>query len=120
MRYATGVTDDTDSLFEVENPWTPAHQAVELSDYDALSRLLDSGVDPNEACCGMTLLVHAIELEGDSAWQSGEPLNAASTAILLAYGADPRLSGPSGVTPMKMAQKFDHSLALRLLRRYGV
>lgn len=40
----------------IENPWTVAHQAVEASNFAELSRLLDAGVDPNEVCCGQTLL----------------------------------------------------------------
>ncbi|MET7621902.1 ankyrin repeat domain-containing protein [Streptomyces sp. NPDC005408] len=100
-----------------ENPWTPAHQAVESSNYEELTRLLDGGVDPEEVCCGQTLLVHAIELEGDSSLQSGEPLNSALTAILLAYGADPTKKAPGGRDPMGMAANYDHVMAERLLRR---
>ncbi len=48
---------------EVE-PWTPAHQAVEINEYETLSILLDSGADPDEVCFGHTLLTHAIGLEG--------------------------------------------------------
>lgn len=102
----------------VENPWTPAHQAVEISDYEKLTVLLDAGADPNEICCGQTLLVHAIELEGDSTLQSGVELNSALTAIVLAYGADPALGAPGRRTPLEMAQYYDHKMAERLVRRY--
>ncbi|MBQ0891348.1 hypothetical protein KBZ94_41700 [Streptomyces sp. RM72] len=40
---------------EVE-PRTPAHQAVEISEYETLSILLDAEADPNEVCFGLTLL----------------------------------------------------------------
>ncbi|MFB7418221.1 ankyrin repeat domain-containing protein [Streptomyces sp. NPDC056210] len=99
----------------VENPWTVAHQAVEASNFEELSRLLDAGVDPDEVCCGQTLLVHAIELEGDSAAQSRAPMNSALTAILLAYGADPELTTPGTDTPLEMATFYDHEMAQRLL-----
>jgi ankyrin repeat protein len=103
----------------IENPWTAAHQAVEARNFEELSRLLDAGVDPNEVCCGQTLLVHAIELEGDSAAQSREPMNSALTAILLAYGADPELTTPGTDTPLEMATFYDHEMAQRLLARWS-
>ncbi|WP_435972034.1 hypothetical protein [Streptomyces sp. Qhu_M48] len=76
---------------KIENPWTPAHQAVELSDHATLTRILDEGADADEVCSQMTLLMHAIDREVDVANQSGEPIDSALTAILLAYGADPHL-----------------------------
>jgi ankyrin repeat protein len=98
--------------------WTPVHQAVEMSDYEALTVLLDAGADPNELCFGHTLLTHAIDVEGDGHLQSGHPLNTAATSILLAYGADPRLPAADGDTPLQVAQHYNHELAERLLRRY--
>ncbi|WP_198533507.1 ankyrin repeat domain-containing protein, partial [Streptomyces sp. AcH 505] len=55
---------------EVENTRSAAHQAIEDGDLEELSHLLDSGVDPNEVSNGMTLLVHAIDYEADTAIQS--------------------------------------------------
>ncbi|KPI22235.1 Ankyrin [Actinobacteria bacterium OV320] len=97
--------------------WTPVHQAVEMSEYETLAALLDAGADPNEMCFGHTLLTHAIELEGDSHLQSGHPLNTATTAIVLAYGADPRLPGEYG-TPLQTAESYNHEPAERLLQRF--
>ncbi|WP_217235527.1 ankyrin repeat domain-containing protein [Streptomyces sp. AC555_RSS877] len=111
------VSDALKAVDDVE-PWTPAHQAVEISDYETLAVLLDSGADPNEMCFGHTLLTHAIDLEGDSHLQSGHPLNAATTAILLAYGADPRLPAADGETPLQIAGHYDHEPAQRLLQRF--
>ncbi|WP_432086378.1 ankyrin repeat domain-containing protein [Streptomyces sp. bgisy095] len=102
----------------MESPWTPAHQAVESFDYEALTRLLDAGADPDEVCCGETLLDHAVDLEGDGALQSGKAFNAAATAILLAYGADPGLESPAGGTPLETARKYGHTMAERLIERY--
>ncbi|MFF3352999.1 ankyrin repeat domain-containing protein [Streptomyces sp. NPDC002917] len=101
-----------------ESSWTPAHHAVEMEDVETLARLLDSGVDPNETDCGMTLLTHAIDIEGDGAMQSGEPLTVHTTAVVLAFGADPELSGPDGRTPASVAERYGHDLAARLLRRH--
>lgn len=84
------------SSWPAVEPWTPAHQAVEISEYETLSMLLDAGADPNEVFFELTLLTHAIDSEGDSHLQSGHPLHTASTAIVLAYGADPRLPSPAG------------------------
>ncbi|MEU7421784.1 ankyrin repeat domain-containing protein [Streptomyces antibioticus] len=99
-------------------PWTPTHQAVETNDYEELAALLDAGADPNEVCFGMTLLAHAIELEGDSTLQSGYRLHAAVTAIVLAYGADPELVSRNDQTPMEIAEEYDHEPAKRLLRNF--
>ncbi|MGA5422388.1 ankyrin repeat domain-containing protein [Streptomyces lavendulocolor] len=102
----------------LENPWTPAHRAVETGDYEELTRLLDAGADPNEVCCGETLLDHAVDIEGDGALQSGQPANTAATAILLAYGADPGRSSPAGGDPLETARRYDHVMAERLLERH--
>lgn len=103
---------------ELSEEWTPAHRAVELSEYEELTRLLAEGVDPNEVCFGQTLLIHAIDFEGDSARQSGKPLSSVATAILLAHGADPMLADPDGDTPLEMAQLVNHAMAENLLRSF--
>ncbi|MFI0234947.1 ankyrin repeat domain-containing protein [Streptomyces sp. NPDC017086] len=89
-----------------------------MSDYETLSVLLDSGADPNEVCVERTLLTHAIALEGDSHLQTGHPLHTATTAILLAYGADPRLPAVDGETPLQIAEYYEHEPARRLLQRF--
>ncbi|WUD72463.1 ankyrin repeat domain-containing protein [Streptomyces sp. NBC_00510] len=109
---------DLASQWLPENEWTPAHLAVELSDHGELSRLLADGTDPDEVCLGQSLLIHAIDLEGDSAIQSGEPLTCVATAILLAYGADPAFADPEGYTPLEMAKKVNHVMAEDLLRAF--
>ncbi|MFJ3658788.1 ankyrin repeat domain-containing protein [Streptomyces nigra] len=108
---------DGGSSAEVES-WTPVHRAVEMSDYETLTVLLDSGSDPDEVCFGHTLLTHAIDLEGDGHVQTNYPLNTASTAILLAYGADPRLPAIDGETPLQIAEYYHHEPAQRMLRRF--
>ena len=100
---------------EIE-PWSPLHQAVETNDYEELAALLDAGADPNGKCFGITLLAHAIEIEGDSHLQSGYRLHSAVTAIVLAYGADPSMASYGGKTPMEIAEQYDHEPAIRLLR----
>ncbi|MGW3742806.1 ankyrin repeat domain-containing protein [Streptomyces sp. NPDC005146] len=97
---------------------SPAHHAVEHEDAETLAQLLDAGADPNEVEDGMTLLTHAIDAEGDGAMQQEEPLTVHTTAVLLAYGADPRLADPRGEMPVSVAERYGHELALRLLRRY--
>ncbi|MFF8592763.1 ankyrin repeat domain-containing protein [Streptomyces sp. NPDC015220] len=87
-----------------------------MSGYETLSMLLDAGADPNEVCFELTLL-HAIDVEGDSHLQTGHPLHTATTAILLAYDADPRLPAIDGETPLQIAEYCDHEPARRLLQR---
>lgn len=98
--------------------WTPAHHAVEFEDAETLARLLADGSDPDEVFDNMTLLIHAIDVEGDGAMQSDEPLTVHTTAVLLAFGADPELAGPDGVVPMDVATRYGHDLAVKLLRAH--
>lgn len=102
----------------VSDYWTPAHHAVEHEDAETLARLLADGADPNEVFDNMTLLTHAIDVEGDGSLQSGQPLTVHTTAILLAFGADPELAGPGGHTPMEVAEHYCHDLAAKLLRAH--
>lgn len=98
--------------------WTPAHGAVEHEDVATLARMLAAGTDPNEMGAGMTLLTHAIDAEGDGAFQTGEPLNVHTTAVLLGFGADPCLPDPGGRTPMSIAVSYRHDLAIKLLQAH--
>ncbi|WP_028805534.1 ankyrin repeat domain-containing protein [Streptomyces sp. 142MFCol3.1] len=102
----------------MENIWTPAHQAVENEDAEALAQLLAEGVDPDGVCGTMTLLTHAIDAESDGALQSGDPLTVHTTAVLLAFGADPQLPAPHGRTPLDVATDHGHYLAVRLLQQH--
>jgi hypothetical protein len=97
---------------------SPAHQAVEDDDLPELTRLLDTGTDPDEVWSDMTLLLHAIDAEADGAAQTGRPLDAACTAVLLAYGADPERPGPQGEIPRLFAFHRGHGLAVRLLEAH--
>ncbi|MGW0771952.1 hypothetical protein [Streptomyces sp. NPDC002676] len=97
--------------------WPPTLFAVEHQDVELLARLLDAGADPDEGN-GVTPLTHAIGTEGDVALQSGDPLTVATTAVLLAYGADPELPDATGETPLQVAHSYDHAPAIRLLRRH--
>ncbi|MFJ8295524.1 ankyrin repeat domain-containing protein [Streptomyces sp. NPDC094447] len=100
---------------------SPVHQAVEIDDLEELTRLLDAGHNPNEfdAYNGWTPLLHAIDGEADGAVQTGTPLQAACTAVLLAYGADPELAArDDGLTPMHLAVQVNHELAVRLLEAH--
>jgi putative nucleotidyltransferase with HDIG domain len=97
--------------------WPPTLFAVEHQDVELLARLLDAGADPDEGN-GATPLTHALDTEGDSALQSGDQLTVATTAVLLAYGADPELPDAAGDTPLQVAERYDHAPAIRLLRRH--
>ncbi|MFF3374581.1 ankyrin repeat domain-containing protein [Streptomyces sp. NPDC002680] len=98
--------------------WTPAHHAVEHEDAETLARLLADGSDPDEVFGDMTLLTHAIDVEGDGSLQSGRPLTVHTTAVLLAFGADSKLTDPAGRSPLDMAEHYGHALAVKLLRAH--
>jgi ankyrin repeat protein len=102
----------------VSGYWTPAHYAVEHEDAETLARLLADGSDPDEVFSNMTLLTHAIDVEGDGSLQSGQALTVHTTAVLLAFGADPELADPDGHPPMNMAIHYGHDLAVKLLQAH--
>ncbi|MFB7733465.1 ankyrin repeat domain-containing protein [Streptomyces sp. NPDC056112] len=91
---------------------------MENEDAETLAQLLARGVDPDEVCGNMTLLTHAIDAEGDGALQTGGPLTVHTTAVLLAFGADPQLPGPDGQAPMDLAVEYGHDLAAKLSQRH--
>ncbi|WP_327176744.1 hypothetical protein OG599_16600 [Streptomyces sp. NBC_01335] len=109
------MTDDADQ-YEM----SPVHLAVEMDDLAELTRLLHAGHDPDEydGSNGWTPLLRAIDGESDGAVQSGDPLNAACTAVLLAYGADPAKPSREGLTPYHLAFQTRHEMALRLLEAH--
>ncbi|MEV5643412.1 hypothetical protein AB0L67_25105 [Streptomyces flaveolus] len=41
-----------------------------------------------------------------------------TTAVLLAFGADPQLPDPDGHMPMDLALQYDHDLAVKRLQRH--
>lgn len=110
------VTEPTGEHYEM----SAVHLAVEADDLEQLTRLLDAGADPNEVdgYNGWTPLLRAIDGEADGAVQTGEPLQAAATAVLLAYGADPERPSREGLTPMHLAFQSRHEMALRLLKAH--
>ncbi|MFJ4849695.1 MULTISPECIES: ankyrin repeat domain-containing protein [unclassified Streptomyces] len=107
------MSDEPDHLFTV-------HLAVEMDEREELTRLLDAGADPDEVdeFNGWTPLLRAIEGESDGSVQTGKPLEAATTAILLAYGADPERPSRDGLTPMHLAFQARHEMAVRLLEAH--
>ena len=95
--------------------WSRAHIAVEQLDLQLLARLLCEGADVHDAdVYGCTLLHHAIDAEADSATQTGEPLQAHMTALLLAHGADPAVPDARGETPADWARQMHHHIAVGL------
>ncbi|XIG80364.1 hypothetical protein C1N81_42705 [Streptomyces sp. SGAir0957] len=97
--------------------WPPTLFAAEHLDADLMAHLLDAGADPDEGTTA-TPLTHTIDSEGDATLQSGAPLSVTTTAVLLAYGADPELPDGNGTTPLMVAERYDHTLAINLLRRH--
>lgn len=119
-----GVSDDnlwpSNVQHALDYRLTPLHQAVECDDAEELTRLLDAGHDPDEfdPHSGWTPLLRAIDGESDSAVQTGTPLQAACTAVLLAYGAAPEQPSRDGLLPMHLALQTHHVMAVRLLERH--
>lgn len=117
-----GVADWTDGMCDFVDRYEmpPIHLAVETDNLAELTRLLDQGLDPNELDdnSGWTPLLRAIDGEADGAVQTGNPLGAACTAVLLAYGADPQRPSWDGLTPLHLAFQSRHEMAVRLLEAH--
>ena len=90
--------------------------AIERTDVDRLRRLLDAGADIREARDGWTPLHHAVDIEVDSAAQTGGALHVDITALLVARGADPLSPDTQGVTPLESAESRGHWLAGEVMR----
>jgi ankyrin repeat protein len=99
---------------------SPLHHAVEVSDFQALVELLKSGGDVNEEQAGLSLLHRAIDVEIDSHDQSETPLHVDATAILLAFGADPKRKATNfrGESAEELALRRGHWLAVELIRQW--
>jgi ankyrin repeat protein len=109
----------------VEVDWHPEghmnalHVAIEQQQIPMILRLLAAGADLNSAYAeGFTPLHHAVDLEGDSYHQTGEEeyLAGEMTALLLARGADVWAKDSSGQTPLDLARRYQHQVAVRLIQ----
>ena len=94
---------------------TPAHLAVEMQDLPRLRQLIDEGADIADANGErMTLLLHAVDVEGDGAVQTGKHAHVDTTAFLLTRGADPGAAMHDGTTPLSLARQYGHWLVVEL------
>ena len=59
---------------------------------------------------------HAVDIEVDSAAQTGGALHVDITALLVARGADPLGPDMQGMTPLESAESRGHWLATELMR----
>src|SRR5262245_34922389 len=91
-------------------------KAIERTDTEQVRRLLDSGADVREARDGWTPLHHAVDIEVDSAAQTGGELHVDITALLVARGADPLRPDAQGVTPLEDAERRGHWLAAEVMK----
>ncbi len=73
------------------------------------------GADINEYKDGWTPLHHAVDIEVDSATQTGDELHVDVTALLIARGADPHRPDTEGVTPLQDAERRGHWLAAEIM-----
>lgn len=101
-----------------DDQWSAAHQAIEDELVEALALMLAEGVEVDQADSygGFTLLHHAIDVERDAAAQTGGPLTADMTRVILSYGPNLQLRDAEGRTPLDFALEIDHQLAVGLIR----
>ncbi|MCP3882987.1 MAG: ankyrin repeat domain-containing protein [Sulfitobacter sp.] len=118
-RQALAATDELRLLCAATWAEDSAHLAVEHERFDELERLLDAGWDVDDPTDdGMTLLHHAIDIEIDGATQTGEPLTAGLTELLVARGADLGHRW-HGQTPLEAANERGHHLAVQVIEAAG-
>lgn len=97
--------------------YPPLHLAIEQMEVDIVRRLIEAGADVNRDLGeGWTPLVHAIDIESDSAWQAHYELGHETTELselLLAVGAT--------LTELafEIVEDYDNDKARRLLRKYA-
>jgi ankyrin repeat protein len=97
--------------------WPAIYCAIEQQALNMVRLLAKHGADVNLPIeNGFTPLHLAVDIEGDSAWQRGESASAELTALMLALGANPRTTDSSGNTPLNIAERYEHSRAIELLR----
>jgi ankyrin repeat protein len=96
--------------------WSHAHEAVEQEDLTSLVEILDSGADVDDPDWdGATLLHHAIDVEVGGAAQTGQPLRAELTRLLVSRGSNLGWRW-RGQTPLETALARGHYLAVDAIR----
>lgn len=95
----------------------PIMCAVENRNKGITELLIKYGANPNARHDGngFTPLHLAVDVEGDAAWQSGEPPNIAIIEILLASGADPSIKNEIGSTAYDVAKDYEFKEAMHVL-----
>ena len=92
--------------------------AVENGDSLQLIHLLRSGAPINQILSWNGTLLHlSVDREFDEALQSGQPLNATTTAILIAFGIDLTIRDFRKLTALEFAESIGHEIAAELIRR---
>ena len=98
----------------------PLHCAVEQLNRELVEALCRYGADvnfPNEN--GFTPLHLAVDTEADTAWQRGETPSGEMVQLLLTLGANPTAKDARGSTPLSIAERYEFSRAIQLLRMKG-
>lgn len=98
----------------------PIHCAVEQKNGELVKVLCSHGADvnyPNEN--GYTPLHLAVDVEADTAWQRGETPTVEMVRLLLKLGADPTAKDATGNNPLVIAQQYEFSRAIELLKIKG-
>ena len=96
--------------------WTLLHLAAEYSNPDAVRLLVASGGNPNiKDTFGQSPLYLSIDSATDSALQTGSTISFATTAALVAAGADIGLTTNNGETGWDIARRFGEEVE-QLLR----
>jgi ankyrin repeat protein len=104
---------------KMTNGWTPLIVSAVLGRPKTVDVLLSHGADVNAQYHGGTALCRALVNSSATTIPSERSKAENSVRQLLAHGADPNLTGPSGVTPLQIAHDGNRPNLVALLRKAG-
>lgn len=96
--------------------WTPLHLAVEMGHVPVVEALLQHQADPNAGDrSGAGPLHLAVDMEADTAHQSGMKPSPEISSLLVKSGADVERPDDTGATPRSIAEDYEYTEFLEMI-----
>jgi len=100
-----------------ESGWNPLHMAIEWYRPKVVEAIIQAGASLEAICNGATPLCHAIDLEVDSAHNTGSDMVHVITSLLIDAGANLDSEDAMGRTPLALAQACGHFQAVEIIKK---